>query len=67
GASPTVAAPAAAKADASSADSVAAALLMARVQNRQIEALSERTATSTTYALPGGDLRTSVYAGPIRT
>ncbi|WP_457659209.1 DNRLRE domain-containing protein [Streptomyces microflavus] len=67
GASPTAAAPAAAKADASSADSVAAALLMARLQNRKIEALSERTATSTTYALPGGDLQTSVYAGPIRT
>ncbi|MEV7341410.1 DNRLRE domain-containing protein [Streptomyces sp. NPDC093544] len=51
---------------ASSADSVSAALLMARLQDRKIEVLSERSATSTTYALPTGELQTSTYAGPIR-
>ncbi|GGZ03478.1 DNRLRE domain-containing protein [Streptomyces poonensis] len=51
---------------ASSADSVAAALLMARLQDRKIEVTSERTATSTTYALPSGELQTATYAGPIR-
>ena len=54
------------KSAASSADSVAAALLMARLQNRKIEVTSERSATSTTYALPSGELQTSTYAGPIR-
>ncbi|MFI6245398.1 DNRLRE domain-containing protein [Streptomyces sp. NPDC051016] len=39
---------------------------MARLQDRKIEALSERTADSTTYALPSGELQTSTYAGPIR-
>ncbi|GGT53593.1 hypothetical protein GCM10010207_62040 [Streptomyces atratus] len=51
---------------ASSADSVAAALLTARLQDRKIEVLSERSAASTTYALPTGELQTSTYAGPIR-
>ncbi|MGH1551201.1 hypothetical protein ACRAWF_00090 [Streptomyces sp. L7] len=54
------------KSAASSADSVDAALLMARLRNRKIEVLSERTADSTTYALPSGELQTSTYAGPIR-
>ncbi|MEV5847796.1 DNRLRE domain-containing protein [Streptomyces sp. NPDC051985] len=54
------------KSTASSADSVSAALLMARLQDRRIEVLSERTADSTTYALPSGELQTSSYAGPIR-
>lgn len=54
------------KSAASSADSVAAALLMARLQDRKIEVLSERTETATTYALPSGELQTSTYAGPIR-
>ncbi|WP_258054962.1 DNRLRE domain-containing protein [Streptomyces sp. Ru71] len=45
----------------------ASALLMARLQNRDIEVLSSRTEQSTTWALPSGALRTSVYAGPIRT
>ncbi|WP_079025030.1 DNRLRE domain-containing protein [Streptomyces leeuwenhoekii] len=48
------------------ADSTEAALLMARLQDRKIEARSERTETSTTYALPSGDLQTTTYAGPIR-
>ncbi|WP_198655336.1 hypothetical protein [Streptomyces geranii] len=38
-----------AKSAASSADSVASAMLMARTQNRKIEVLSERTADSTTW------------------
>ncbi|MFJ6699356.1 DNRLRE domain-containing protein [Streptomyces sp. NPDC091272] len=58
-------APGAGKA-ASTADSVAAGLLMARLQKRRIEVLSERTATTTTYALPSGELETSLYAGPVR-
>ncbi|MFF7361731.1 DNRLRE domain-containing protein [Streptomyces sp. NPDC008125] len=45
---------------------MAAALLMARLQDRKIEVLSERTASATTYALPSGELQTSTYAGPIR-
>jgi RHS repeat-associated protein len=51
---------------ASSADSVAAALLTARLQGRKIEVTSERSATSTTYALPSGELQTTTYAGPVR-
>jgi hypothetical protein len=54
------------KSAASSADSAAAALLMARLQHRKIEITSERTADSTTYALPNGQLQTAAYAGPIR-
>ncbi|MDQ0757526.1 DNRLRE domain-containing protein [Streptomyces canus] len=42
------------------------ALLMARLQNRRIEALSDRTSDATTYALPDGTFSTEVYAGPIR-
>ncbi|MFF7987208.1 DNRLRE domain-containing protein [Streptomyces sp. NPDC007901] len=42
------------------------ALLMARMQNRRIEALSDRTSDATTYALPDGTLSTEAYAGPIR-
>ncbi|MFE2425797.1 DNRLRE domain-containing protein [Streptomyces sp. NPDC059373] len=44
----------------------ASAVLMARLQKREIEVLSERTAASTTYALPSGEIRTESYAGPIR-
>ncbi|WP_051703420.1 DNRLRE domain-containing protein [Streptomyces sp. NRRL F-5630] len=54
------------KAAATSADSIAAALLMARTQGRKIEAISERTETATTYALPTGELQTIGYAGPVR-
>ncbi|UIX34578.1 DNRLRE domain-containing protein [Streptomyces sp. GQFP] len=50
----------------STADSTAAALLMARLQGRKIEVLSERSASSTTYALPNGQMQTSTYAAPIR-
>ncbi|MER5754040.1 DNRLRE domain-containing protein [Streptomyces sp. NPDC002088] len=44
----------------------ASAVLMARLQHRKIEVLSARTADSTTYALPSGELRTEAYAGPVR-
>ena len=44
----------------------ASAVLTARLQDRKIEVLSARTADSTTYALPGGELSTEVFAGPIR-
>jgi len=44
----------------------ASAVLMARLQNRQIEVLSERTTDSTTFALPSGELETEAYAGPVR-
>ncbi|MEH0419384.1 DNRLRE domain-containing protein [Streptomyces sp. B21-083] len=44
----------------------ASALLMARLQDRKIEVLSERTADSTTYALPSGELQTEAFAGPVR-
>ncbi|MGW3647093.1 DNRLRE domain-containing protein [Streptomyces sp. NPDC000878] len=45
----------------------ASAVLMARLQHRRIEVLSARTADSTTYALPDGQLQTQAYAGPVRT
>ncbi|MFE7933055.1 hypothetical protein ACFU6S_30945 [Streptomyces sp. NPDC057456] len=61
-----VAASSADKEAASTAGSVAAALLMARLQDRKIEVTSERTTTSTTWALPSGELQTAAYAGPVR-
>ncbi|MFE1444405.1 DNRLRE domain-containing protein [Streptomyces sp. NPDC058739] len=39
---------------------------MARLQDRRIEVVSERTATATTWALPSGELQTTSYAGPVR-
>jgi len=51
---------------AAEAQDEASALLMARLQNRRIEVLSERTSTATTWALPDGTLRTDTYAGPVR-
>ncbi|XUL89044.1 DNRLRE domain-containing protein [Streptomyces galilaeus] len=58
---------ASAKADApAEAQDEASAVLMARLQNRNIEVLSDRTTDSTTYALPSGELRTEAYAGPVR-
>ncbi|MGQ4356560.1 DNRLRE domain-containing protein [Streptomyces drozdowiczii] len=44
----------------------ASAVLMARLQNRRIEVLSERSDDSTTWALPSGSLQTEVFPGPIR-
>ena len=42
------------------------ALLMARLQNRRIEVLGERTSSSTMYALPDGTFTAEAYAGPVR-
>ena len=42
------------------------ATLMARLQNRAIEVLGDRTSASTTYAQPDGTFTTESYAGPIR-
>ncbi|WP_405814770.1 DNRLRE domain-containing protein [Streptomyces sp. NBC_01390] len=56
----------AAKYGAAEAQDATSALLMARLQNRKIEILSERTPDSTTYALPDGSMQTAAYAGPIR-
>ncbi|MFG2942671.1 hypothetical protein [Streptomyces sp. NPDC048282] len=44
----------------------ASALLMARLQKRNIEVLGDRTSDSTTYALPDGTFSTEAYAGPVR-
>ncbi|WP_258055037.1 DNRLRE domain-containing protein [Streptomyces sp. Ru71] len=44
----------------------ASAVLMARLQHRRIEVLSARTADSSTYALPNGQMQTEAYAGPVR-
>lgn len=41
----------------------ASAVLMARLQDRKIEVMSERTADSTTYALPSGELETAAVRG----
>lgn len=44
----------------------ASAMLMARLRGRRIEVLSQRTADSTTWALPSGALQTESFAGPVR-
>ncbi|MFI6623083.1 DNRLRE domain-containing protein [Streptomyces sp. NPDC050528] len=51
---------------AAEAKDATSALLMARLQNRKIEVLSERTTDSTTYALADGSMQTEAYAGPVR-
>ncbi|MGV9244594.1 DNRLRE domain-containing protein [Streptomyces sp. NPDC003710] len=48
------------------ANDEASAVLMARLQHRRIEVLSERTADTTTWALPSGSLQTESFAGPVR-
>ncbi|MFG2816008.1 DNRLRE domain-containing protein [Streptomyces sp. NPDC048410] len=48
------------------AANTASAVLMARLQGRRIEVLSERTESSTTWALPSGSLQTESFAGPVR-
>ncbi|MFE7954461.1 DNRLRE domain-containing protein [Streptomyces sp. NPDC057413] len=48
------------------AQDAASAVLMARLQHRRIEVLSARTADSSTYALPNGQMQTEAYAGPVR-
>ncbi|MDN3023482.1 DNRLRE domain-containing protein [Streptomyces sp. S.PB5] len=44
----------------------ASARLMARLQDRRIEILSERTEDSTTWANPDGSLTTEAFSGPVR-
>ena len=44
----------------------ASARLMARLQGRRIEVLSERAADSSTFVQPDGSLTTEAYAGPVR-
>ncbi|MFJ6737403.1 DNRLRE domain-containing protein [Streptomyces sp. NPDC091279] len=51
---------------AAEAKDATSALLTARLQNRKIEVLSERTTDSTTYALADGNMQTEAYAGPVR-
>ncbi|EFG09293.1 phospholipase A2 [Streptomyces clavuligerus] len=53
-------------AGAASADDAAAAALMARVQDRRIEVLSERTENSTTWINPDGTTTEEVSTGPVR-
>ncbi|MFE7860675.1 DNRLRE domain-containing protein [Streptomyces sp. NPDC057403] len=66
-AQPAAAASASAKMEgAAEAQDEASAALMARLQDRKIEVLSDRTTESTTYALPSGELETEAYAGPVR-
>jgi hypothetical protein len=48
------------------APDVVSARLMARLQNRRIEVLSERAADSSTFVKPDGSLTTEAYAGPVR-
>ncbi|MGW0950021.1 DNRLRE domain-containing protein [Streptomyces sp. NPDC002623] len=64
-AKPAASAPARALGPAQAQDE-ASAVLMARLQKREIEVLSARAADSTTYALPNGQLKTVAYAGPVR-
>lgn len=45
---------------------MASAMLAARLQGRRVEALSERTADSTTYVNADGTLTTEAFAGPVR-
>lgn len=67
-AAPPTAAPTAEpkKAAATSAADIASARVAARLNKKRVEALSERTETSTTWANPDGSLTTELSAGPIR-
>ncbi|NED17956.1 RHS repeat-associated core domain-containing protein [Streptomyces sp. SID9913] len=55
-----------AKAVATSAADIASARVAARLNKKRVEALSERTETSTTWANPDGTLTTELSAGPVR-
>ncbi|MCI3902228.1 DNRLRE domain-containing protein [Streptomyces spectabilis] len=54
------------KATATTAADIASARVTARLHGKRIEALSERTETSTTWANPNGSLTTELAAGPVR-
>ncbi|MEU3652236.1 DNRLRE domain-containing protein [Streptomyces sp. NPDC032161] len=64
-AAPARTAPAPAKKVTEAAD-VNAARVAARLSGYRVEALSERTETSTTYAEPDGSLSAEVFAAPVR-
>ncbi|MFI9149822.1 DNRLRE domain-containing protein [Streptomyces sp. NPDC053367] len=51
---------------ATTAADIPSARVAARLNNRRVEALSERTETSTTWANPNGTLTTALSAGPVR-
>ncbi|MET9324895.1 hypothetical protein ABZX75_32835, partial [Streptomyces sp. NPDC003038] len=55
-----------AKETAQSAADVPSARVAARLYKHRVEALSERSETSTTWVNPDGSLTTEVAAGPIR-
>ncbi|GHE25265.1 hypothetical protein Shyd_86000 [Streptomyces hydrogenans] len=48
------------------AENIASARVAAKLSGKMIEALSERTETSTTWANPDGSLTTELSAGPVR-
>ncbi|MFE3073546.1 DNRLRE domain-containing protein [Streptomyces sp. NPDC059247] len=48
------------------ADSLAAARMKAKIQDRRIEALDQRTETSSVYVNPDGSVTQDAYAGPVR-
>ncbi|MFI1106046.1 DNRLRE domain-containing protein [Streptomyces melanogenes] len=54
------------KAAASTAADIPSARIAARLSRQRVEALSERTETSTTWVNPNGSLTSEVSAGPIR-
>jgi hypothetical protein len=58
--------PAAKTAAPAQAADIASARVAARLSGKRVEALSERTETSTTWANKDGSLTTEMYAGPIR-
>ncbi|MEU9144030.1 hypothetical protein, partial [Streptomyces sp. NPDC048349] len=68
GAEPAIAAPSAnaGTADATAAADIASARVAARLSGKRVEALSERTETTTTWVNKDGSLTSEVAAGPIR-
>ncbi|MGW6456966.1 hypothetical protein ACWF94_13770, partial [Streptomyces sp. NPDC055078] len=54
------------KAAVTEAADIASARVAARLSGRRVEALSERTETSTTWLNKNGSLTTEIVAGPIR-
>ncbi|MGW1559131.1 DNRLRE domain-containing protein [Streptomyces sp. NPDC002144] len=50
----------------SSAADLASARVLARLSGKRVEALGERTETSTTWVNPNGSLTTELSAGPVR-
>ncbi|MGW0926633.1 DNRLRE domain-containing protein [Streptomyces sp. NPDC002755] len=55
-----------AKQYATSAADLASARVLARLSGKRVEALAERTETSTTWVNPNGSLTTELSAGPVR-